>query len=77
MKIKKHIKKKTYENIRIFYTNSILMKIKQLNGDDRKKYIKEFKIRNMNRNIKIRNIKQFIKRIILTINVDLYLNMQK
>ena len=71
------IKKKTYENIRIFYTNSILMKIKQLNGDDRKKYIKEFKIRNMNRNIKIRNIKQFIKRIILTINVDLYLNMQK
>ena len=68
------IKKKTFENIRIFYTNSILMKLKQLNGSEQKIYIKEFKKRNMHKNIKIRNAKQFIKRIILKTNINLYLN---
>lgn len=62
----------TKENLKIYYTNSILLKIEELCDEDKKIYIKEFKKRKMYKNIKIRNVKQMIKRILLKINVNLY-----
>ena len=70
---KSNIAKYTKENVKLYYTNSILLKISELSKEDRKRFIKEFKNRNMARNIKIRNPKQFIKRLILTISVNQYL----
>lgn len=66
----------TKENMKIYYTNSILLKIKELNNEDRKIFIKEFNKRNMRKNIKVRNLKQFVKRIILAVNVNLYFKMK-
>ena len=63
----------TKENIKLYYTNSILLKISGLSKEDKKQFIQEFKNRNMARNIKIRNPKQFVKRLILTISVNQYL----
>lgn len=63
----------TKQNLKIYYTNSILVKLKDLPEELKGKFIKEFKNRKMARNIKIRNVKQLIKRIILSLSVKLYL----
>ena len=59
-----NIEEITKENILIYYTNSIIMSLKDLQGNDEKEYIKEMKKRDMRKNIKVRNLKQLIKRII-------------
>jgi len=64
----------TKENLKIYYTNSILVKIKELPKELQEQFIREFKKRKMASNIKARNLKQLIKRILLTMNIKLYLN---
>ena len=64
------------ENVKIFYTNAILLRIEELKKEDRKKIIKEIRKRKMTKNIKVRNFKQLIKRIILNININLYLKIR-
>ncbi len=68
--------KTTSENIKIYYTNAIILKLNELKEKDKKIYIKEIKKRKMFANIKARNFKQLIKKIILNINVKLYLKMR-
>lgn len=70
------ISQKAKEDVKIFYTNSILLRINDLQKKDRKKFIKEIKKRKMAKNIKARNIKQLLKRMILEINIPLYLKMR-
>ena len=71
-----NINKITKQNLKIYYTNAIILKAKELHNDDQKKYIKEIKNRKMTKNIKIRNIKQLIKKILLNLNMKLYLQMK-
>lgn len=70
------LKKKTKENLKIYYTNCILLRIEELDGIEQKKYIKEIKKRKMIKNIKVRNIKQLVKKILLKINIKLYLKVR-
>ena len=62
----------TKENVRIYCTNAILLKVKELKGKEQKWYIKELKNRKVYKNIKVRNIKQLIKKVFLFINIKLY-----
>ena len=71
-----NINKITKQNLKIYYTNAIILKAKELHNDEQKKYIKEITDRKMTKNIKIRNIKQLIKKILLTMNMKLYLQMK-
>lgn len=73
---KMNISKTTKENAKIYYTNAIILKLKTLNNKDRKVFIKEIKKRKMFNNIKIRNVKQLLKYIILNLSVNLYLKLQ-
>lgn len=73
---KLNLGKKTNENIKIYYTNAIVLKLQELQEEDRNKFIKEIKARKMYKNIKARNFKQFIKRYLLKINVKLYLKIR-
>ena len=66
----------TKQNVKIYYTNAIILKTKELQPADQEKYIQEIKKRKMTKNIRIRNIKQLIKRIILGIDIKLYLKIQ-
>lgn len=61
------------ENIKIYYTNSVLLKLKELQEKDQDRFIEEIQLRHMVQNIKIRNVKQFLKRLILNINIKWYL----
>lgn len=70
---KQELSEFTKENLKIYYTNSILVKIKELPKDLQKQFINEFKKRKMAKNIKSRNLKQLIKRIILATNTKIYL----
>lgn len=68
--------KKTDENIKIYYTNSIILKVGELSKENRKKYIEEIKKRKLYSNIKVKNIKQLIKKILLNININWYLKLR-
>ncbi len=73
---KMDITKETKENIKIYYTNAIILKLNELEKKEQKFFIKEIRKRKMEKNIKVRNLKQLIKRIILKIDIKLYLKMR-
>ena len=55
---------------------TVILKAKELHDEEQEKYINEIKNRKMAKNIKVRNLKQFIKRLLLSINIKLYLQMR-
>lgn len=71
-----NLDKKTKENVKIYYTNCMILEIENLSNEQKKKYISEIKKRKIFKNIKARNIKQLIKKIILNFNVNLYLKIR-
>lgn len=64
------------EKIKIYFTNNIILRAKELEKEEQKNYIREIKNRKLIHNLKAKNIKQFIKILILKINIKLYLNMK-
>lgn len=70
------LKKQTEENLKLYYTNAIFLKAKDLDKKQQKEYIKQIKKRKLINNIKIRNLKQLIKKILLYFNIKLYLKMR-
>ena len=78
-KIKSYdIKDETKNNLKIYYTNSIILEVENIEKvEEKKKYIKEIKNRKMINNIKARDLKQLIKKILLKINIELYLKLRK
>ena len=73
---KMNLEKTTKENIKIYYTNAVILKIYELKEEDKKQFIKEIKKRKMYKNIKPRNLKQLIKRYLLKFNIKLYIKMR-
>lgn len=68
--------KKTAENIKIYYTNCLILKANELIGNDKKIYINKIKKMKLHKNIKARNLKQLIKKAILSISISLYLKIR-
>lgn len=62
---KMNISQKTKEDVGIFATNALLVIIPDLNGENKKNFIKELQKRKISQYIKVRNLKQLIKKIIL------------
>ena len=60
---KLNLNKLTKQNIRIYYTNAIILKAKELHAKEQENYINEIKNRKMAKNIKVRNIKQLFSSI--------------
>ena len=71
-----NLNKITKQNLRIYYTNAIILKTKELRQKEQEEFIKEIQKRKMIKNIKIRNLKQLIKKIMLCINIRWYLQMK-
>ncbi len=70
-----NISKLTHDNIMIYYTNAVILKARDLKEEERKKYLEELKKRKVFKNIKARNLKQMIKKIMLMIDINLYLKL--
>ena len=62
-----NLKETTKENVKIWATNSILVSISNLDDENKKYLNNEFKKRNISKYIKIRNIKQILKKLYLKI----------
>lgn len=71
-----NISSKTKKDIKTYYTNSIILKLLELNKQDRKIYTSKIKSRKMIKNIQVHNIKQLIKKLILIINIEWYLKLK-
>lgn len=65
---KLNILNRTKENVMIYYTNSIVMSLRDLKGDNYEKFLKDVKKRKMYKNIKIRNFKQLIKKVVFFVS---------
>lgn len=72
---KLNLEETTKENVKIYYTNAIILKLRELKKETQNYYIKEIQKRKMYKNIKPRNLKQLIKRLLLKWNVKLYLKL--
>ncbi len=70
-----NISKLTHDNIMIYYTNAVILKARDLKEEDRKKYLQELNKRKVFKNIKVRNLKQMIKKILLMMDMNLYLKL--
>ncbi len=68
--------KRAKEDIKIYYTNAILLKLNELKEEDKNYYIKQMKQRRFDKNIKARNGKQLLKKILLKIDIRLYLKLR-
>lgn len=70
------IQKTTKQDVKIFCTNAILLRINELNKKDQKEFVKEIKKRKMHKNIIVKNPKQLLKRILLEISIPAYLKLR-
>ena len=61
------LEKVTKENLAIFATNALLVVVPELERENKRWFKKGLKTRNIAKNIKVRNFKQLIKRLILEI----------
>ena len=59
-----------------YYTNVLLLKVENLKGQEQNEFLKCIKIRKVYKNIKSENFKQLIKKILVTINIKLYLKLR-
>ena len=73
---KEKLKENTIKNVKIYYTNAIILKLKELKKQDLNIYIKQLNKRKMINNIQVNNIKQLIKKLILRINIKIYLKLK-
>lgn len=71
-----NITEKSKQNIKIYYTNCIILEVNNLNKQQQENYIKEIRKRKITQNIKARNLKQLVKKIILSLNIKLYLKLR-
>lgn len=62
----------TYENILIYYINSIIASIGNLDYEDRIFYENIFEKKRLLKNFKCKNLKQYIKKLILKYNMEFY-----
>lgn len=67
----------TKDNIKIYYTNSVILSFKELNKNDRKKFVKQIKKLKMLSNLKNKSFKQLFRKIIIKTSIGLYLKLKK
>lgn len=66
----------TKDNAKIYYSNAIILKLNELNKEDRKLYSKKLKERKIYKYFKAKNMKQLIKKILIRFSVKLYLKVR-
>ena len=70
------LSQKTINNIKQYYSNSILEMAKKIQKEEQNKYILEIKNRKLIKNIRVKSIKSLLKKLILFLNIRLYLKLK-
>ena len=66
------LKQNTVENLLEYYTNSIIMSIKNLKQEHRRVFENKLKEKKILKNIHVKNIKQMLKKELMRKNLELY-----
>ena len=69
------MKQNTVESLLEYYTNSIILAIKDLRKKDRIIYEKRIKEKGLLKNIRVKNLKQMMKKVILEIDMEVYFKL--
>lgn len=72
-----NLSNKTIQNMKIYYTNSVILSLKDLKRKDRIIFEQKINELHMIDNLKADNIRQFIKKCILRTSIEMYLMMEK
>ena len=70
------LSKKAITIFKKYYTNVLLLKVNNLKGKEQKEFIKCIKTRKVYKNIKSENLKQLLKKLLVMINIKLYLKIR-
>lgn len=71
------LKQNTVDNLLEYYTNSIILSIKDLKQEDRRFFEKKIKEKRLLKNLRVKNLKQMMKKIMLESNMELYFKVIK
>ena len=67
-----NLKQNTIENLLEYYTNSIILAIKDLRKEDRIIYEKRIKEKGLLKNIRVKSFKKMMKKMLLEFDIELY-----
>ena len=67
-----NLKQNTLDNLLEYYTNSIILAIKDLRKEDRIIYEKRIKEKGLLKNLRAKNLKQMMKKMLLEFDIELY-----
>ena len=67
-----NLKQNTVENLLEYYTNSIILAIKDLKKEDRKIFEKKIKEIRLLKNLRVKNLKQMMKKLVLEFDIELF-----
>ena len=67
-----NLKQNTIDNLLEYYTNSIILAIKDLKKENRKIFEKKVKEKGLLKNLRVKNLKKMMKKIMLEVNMELY-----
>lgn len=68
-----NLKQNTMDNLLEYYTNSIILAIKDLKKEDRIIYEKKIKEKGLLKNLRVKNLKQMIRKIMLEFDMELFI----
>ena len=71
------LKQNTVDNLLEYYSNSIILAIKGLRKEDRIIYEKRIKEKGLLKNLRVKSLKQMMKKIMLEFDMELYLKKIK
>ena len=71
------LKQNTVESLLEYYTNSIILAIKDLRKKDRIIYEKRIKKKGLLKNLRVKNLKQLMKKKLVEVNMEFYFNLIK
>lgn len=67
-----NLEQKTIDNLLVYYTNSIILAIKCLKKEDRIFFERKIKEKGLLKNLRVKNLRQMMKKLILELNMELY-----
>ena len=67
-----NLKQNTLDNLLEYYTNSIILAIKDLRKEERIIYEKRIKEKGLLKNLRAKNLKQMMKKMLLEFDMELY-----
>ena len=67
-----NLEQNTIDNLLVYYTNSIILAIKCLKKEDRIFFERKIKEKGLLKNLRVKNLRQMMKKLILELNMELY-----